>query len=212
MEKWLFISCVFSVLLVFFRIMLTGETTFLFLAWNLFLAYVPYFISSKLRDSLNLVSNKWAFTAIFITWLVFIPNSFYILTDLFHVDALNSNRPSWFDLTMILSFAWNGLLLGILSVRQMEKIVMVVFRMKNRFLFLYPIMWLNALGIYIGRFLRFNSWDVITNPFGLLGDIGKMLVNPVEHIYVWGMICCFSVLMTIMYLSVSQRGVAHSVK
>jgi uncharacterized membrane protein len=206
MEKWLIISCMFSLLLVMSRVIVTGNLTFLFLAWNLFLAYVPYFISRKLEQSPRLVENIWKFALVFIVWLLFIPNSFYILTDLFHVDDLKGDRPRWFDLTLILSFAWNGLLLGILSVRQMEKIFLYCLHIRNRFFFLYPVMWLNALGIYIGRYMRFNSWDVVTNPFQLLGDIGNMLLHPFQHIYPWGMICCFSVLMTIIYMSVQRMA------
>jgi len=114
--------------------------------------------------------------------------------------------PLWFDLVLILSFVWNGLLLGIFSVRQMEKIVENFFPGRNELFFLYPVMWLNALGVYVGRYLRFNSWDIITNPFQLLRDIGNILVHPVENRYAWAMICCFSILMTLMYMTIKKMS------
>jgi uncharacterized membrane protein len=204
MEKWLIISCLFSLILVGFRICITGDIkTYLFLPWNLLLAYVPYFISHKLQQHPGWIKTKWKFNLVFIAWILFIPNSFYILTDLFHLDLKEESAP-WFDLTMLLSFAWNGLLLGVLSVRQMEKIFLPYFGIRSEFFFLYPVMWLNAFGIYIGRYMRFNTWDVITNPFELFGDILYMLVHPFRHFPQWSMICCFSILMTIIYLSIKR--------
>lgn len=205
MEKALVVSCLFSMLLVLVRIIVTGRLSFIFLSWNLFLAIIPYYISSRLQRKPFQKEKKIKNTIVFIAWLLFIPNSFYILTDLFHLE-IREEPLRWFDLTLIFSFAWNGLLLGILSVRQMEKIMWRRFRVRNEFLFLYPLMWLIALGIYIGRYMRFNSWDVITNPFQLLEDIFYMIIHPFMHFYEWGMITCFSVFMTIIYMSVKRMA------
>src|SRR5687768_15684815 len=122
-EKTLIISCLFSCILSFARIVYTGQLLFIFLIWNLFLAYIPYVITSGLEKNNKWINNR-IFYLIFIAWLLFIPNSFYIITDLFHLGVADS-MPLWFDLALLLSFAWNGLLLGILSVRAMEKIVIV---------------------------------------------------------------------------------------
>ncbi len=65
-------------------------------------------------------------------------------------------------------------------------------------------MWLNALGIYTGRYLRFNSWDILTHPFGVITDIGVILLHPVHYRYAWGMILSFSVFMTLMYLAIHK--------
>ena len=143
-----------------------------------------------------------------LAWLFFIPNAFYILTDLYHVGDWYNDRlmPAWYDLIMILSFAWNGLLLGVLSVRRMEKIFLPLLPAHNEIFFLYPVMWLNALGVYIGRYLRFNTWDVLTNPFQLFGDISRILIHPLNNRYAWDMIFCFSVLMTLIYLMLKKIG------
>lgn len=202
MDRLLALSVLFSCLLVGARMIHTGRSNFLFLTWNLFLAYVPYFISSRISHW-NYGKSAKPFLIFFcLVWLLFIPNAFYITTDLFHLaDHLNDRQvPQWFDLVLILSFAWNGLFLGILSVRQMEKIVHPTLPARNELFFLYPIMWLNALGIYIGRYLRYNSWDVITNPLQLSGDITQLILHPIRNQNAWDMIFCFSILMTIMYL------------
>jgi uncharacterized membrane protein len=105
---------------------------------------------------------------------------------------------------MILSYVWNGLLLGVLSVRQMERILLPRQTLRSELLFLYPVMWLNALGIYIGRYLRYNSWDVVTDPFQLLRDIAAMVVHPLRHRNTWDMVLCFSILMTLIYLMMKK--------
>lgn len=203
LHRWLSASMLFSVLMVAARIVYTGELTFIFLVWNLFLAYVPYFISSWLQFRPDWIESNWKFAAAFFTWLLFVPNSFYIITDLFHLRNFFT-APVWFDLALILSFVWNGLLLGVLSVRQMERIVQLRFNIRHELLFIYPIMLVNAFGVYIGRYLRFNSWDVITSPFGLMMDIGEVILNPITYRNAWGMTICYSVLMTLIYITVKK--------
>jgi uncharacterized membrane protein len=238
MDRLLTASMLFSCILVGIRIFHTGKITFIFMIWNLFLAYVPYAISrwmtvrnahepletSAAHEPLETSAAHEAretgaarkargrlsqlFTILlFLTWLLFIPNSFYILTDLYHLadNHRNSRVPEWFDLSLILSFAWNGLLLGILSVRHIEKILIPQDSIFKEWLFLYPVMWLNALGVYTGRYLRYNSWDIITNPFQLLSDIFRMVIHPLRHDYAWGMIFCFSILLTLFY-SLIRKG------
>ncbi len=204
-DRLLVPSMFFSVVMVVASLSHTGYPGSLFLVWNLFLAYVPYVISNWLQQQPEWIENKWKFTLSFVAWLFFIPNSFYILTDLFHLGEVH-NLPLWYHLIMLISFAWNGLLLGIVSVRQMERILELYWGGYTQWFFIYPIMWLNALGVYIGRYLRFNSWDVITDPFHLLGDILTIILYPIEHKYAWGMVLSFSVFMTIVYIVLKRIG------
>ena len=201
-HRWLAASMVFSVLLVVVRIFYTSTFTFIFLNWNLFLAFIPYAISSFAEDNATWVKDRFRLAALLAAWVVFIPNSFYIITDLFHLGI--SNVPLWFDLALLLSFAWNGLLLGILSVRQIEKIIHSIWPRLHELFFLFPIMCLNALGMYIGRYLRFNSWDVISNPLELVGDISYLVLHPLASKPAWAMISCYAVLMTFIYLTIKK--------
>src|SRR5580658_4911919 len=170
MDRLLALSILFSCLLVLVRVMLTGRNTYLSLIWNLFLAYVPYFITNCLSQRPQWVARKPLLILLFLAWLVCIPNSFYIITDLFHLadhsvgglagdhsgtgltgktalplagdpQALlwtgDRHAPQWLDLAMILSFAWNGLLLGVLSVRRMEKILRPFLPATHELFFLY---------------------------------------------------------------------------
>lgn len=136
-------------------------------------------------------------------WLLFIPNSFYIVTDLFHLTHVDT-APKWFDLLLIFSFAWNGILAGVISLRRVEIITCASKGRNFSLVIIFFVMWLNAFGIYIGRFLRFNSWDIITDPFSLFGEIIDMIVHPVANGYAWGMTLCYAIFMTFVYLTIKK--------
>lgn len=196
-DRLLVASTFFSCTLVVLRIIHTHSGMFIWLVWNLFLAYLPYLLSSLLTIKQPRRPVILALSAI---WLLFIPNTFYILTDLFHLhDSRHSRSPEWFDLALIFSFAWNGLLLGVLSIRQMEKLLLPAADKLRGNLFLYPIMFLCALGVYAGRYLRFNSWDVLSNPLQLMTDMLGMIIHPMQNHSAWGMIACYTILLCFIY-------------
>jgi uncharacterized membrane protein len=203
LERTLILSCLFSIGLVFFRGAYADNWRYLSLIWNIFLAFIPYWITrtASIRKAWHQSNIK--FIIVFICWLLFLPNSFYIITDLFHLRQQVS-IPLWFDLALIFSSAWNGLLMGVLSIRQMEKMIEKKWHLNTEVFFLYPIMLLNAFGIYLGRYLRFNSWDVVTNPNNLIDEIVYLLVHPIRNRLDWGMIFCYAVLMTLIYVTVKR--------
>ena len=205
MKKWLIISCGFSCLLLAARVIVTGYLTYVFLPWNLFLAVLPYAITEWLWACPRIAMNKMKLLGFIILWILFIPNSFYILTDLFHLDNFHS-APKWFDLLMIFSFAWNGLLLGLMSVRKTELILEVISGRGFSLFIVFIVMWLNAFGIYIGRYLRFNSWDIITQPFSLFNEMFEVLLHPVRNKMEWGMIMVYAFFMTVLYITVKKLG------
>jgi len=199
-QHWLLIASLFSIMLLLARIITSGRFSYAFLAWNLFLAYIPFSISNWLGRHAEVLRSRIKLFLVIFAWLLFMPNSFYILTDLFHLENMGNGHP-WFDLTLILSFAWNGILFGILSIRKMESLLK---KAKGKFisgLVICTVMWLNAFGVYIGRFLRFNSWDIIVNPFSLFGEIADIILNPYDYRYVWAMSFCFAFFMIILYYS-----------
>jgi uncharacterized membrane protein len=112
----------FCFALTLFRWHLCGKPVFLFINWNLFLAAIPWALSSIVVANPKLKHNGFALVALVLAWLVFFPNSPYILTDLLHLRAM-LGVPCWYDLLMILSFAWTGLLFGFLSLRDMETLL-----------------------------------------------------------------------------------------
>lgn len=202
-QQWLVISCGFSCLLLSARIFVTGYYTYLFLVWNLFLAFVPYAITQWLWTHSWVAKSKMKLATVLLIWLLFAPNSFYILTDLFHLDKFDS-APKWFDLLLIFSFAWNGLLLGIISVRKTEMILEIVTGRSFSLFIVFVVMWLNAFGIYIGRYLRFNSWDIVMQPFTLFREMLEVIFHPVRNRMEWGMIGVYAVFMTVLYITIKK--------
>jgi len=199
----LFLSGSFSVSLLLFRMFYTGSIQFIFLGWNLFLAFIPWLLSVLLPAFA--VRGKWAGILTMLAWLLFVPNTFYILTDLIHLD-MNVGMPLWFDLALLLSFAWTGLLFGIYSISNVETVLELQLGRPPGLFFLLPVMALNGLGVYVGRYLRFNSWDVLANPLALTRDIFDLFLHPLSNKLDLGMILCYTGLMTVMYLGVMRRG------
>jgi len=205
MQQWLMISCAFSCLLLCARIFITGDMTYLFLVWNLFLAFIPFAITQWIAWSNRFALRKMEMAIVLFVWLLFIPNSFYILTDLFHLDKFDS-APKWFDLLLIFSFAWNGIVLGIVSIRRTEIILERITGRSFSLFIIFIVMWLNAFGIYIGRYLRFNSWDILTQPFSLFKEMFEVLFHPLRNKMEWGMIAVYAVFMTVLYVTIKKLG------
>src|SRR5204862_7932576 len=117
--------------------------------------FIPYWITTRMIANTKVTRKGVKLFVTLSVWLLFIPNSFYIITDLFHFTNIRS-APKWFDLLLIFSFAWNGIILGIISVRKVELLLSSLLKNKSfSVLIVLVVMWLSALGVYIGRYLRF---------------------------------------------------------
>ncbi len=183
-----------------FRFVYTDTNVFLFLNWNLFLAFIPWALSSMMMLSPRMRQSQWMLMLLLCVWLLFFPNAPYILTDLFHL-RLNSSMPVWFDLVLILSYAWTGLLFGFLSLWDIECVLRKRLSTKVVTGISVLLLFLGSFGIYIGRYLRWNSWDLLTSPFQLLYDIGDRLANPFSHPRTWGMTLLMGIFLNIIYFS-----------
>jgi len=181
------------------RFLISGTYTYLFLNWNLLLAFIPWIVSTSTIVSAR--NNRSIMFVMVFTWLIFFPNSPYILTDLFHLREVHT-APVWFDLILILSFAWTGLLFGFISLMNIEQLLKT--RLKPSLVNLITIgfLFLSAFGVYLGRFLRWNSWDIIGNPLVLFNDILDRFINPVSHPRTWGFTILTGILLNLMYLSI----------
>lgn len=183
-----------------FRFVYTDTKVFLFLNWNLFLAFIPWALTSISILRPEIQKSKITVFILLLSWLLFFPNAPYILTDLFHL-RLKTSMPIWFDLLLILSFAWTGLIFGFLSLWDIEQILSKSIKIVYVRIISVLLLFLGSFGIYIGRYLRWNSWDIITEPFKLMYDVGDRLINPFEHPQTWGMTILMGLFLNMIYWS-----------
>ena len=181
------------------RYFVTDTKVFLFLNWNLFLAFIPWLLSSIFI--INGLHKKTPLILLMFSWLLFFPNSPYILTDLFHL-RLRTSAPIWFDLIVILSFAWTGLMYGFISLMDIMELLKNYLSERLITIITISFLFLASFGIYLGRYLRWNSWDILSNPFGLFNDIIDRFINPFSHPRTWGMTILMGLLLNMMFFSI----------
>jgi len=186
--------------LVTARVFWTGELHYAFLIWNLFLAWLPLVFALFAAENFRLKSGKsWQFLAAAGGWLLFFPNAPYIFTDVIHLNRGYLHH-FWVDLVLILSCALTGLILGFISLFLMQTIVA---KMAGRFaswLFIAGVAGLTGVGIFVGRFLRLNSWDVLLKPLALSRGLGHLAANPFAHFGSFALSGLFATFLFITYL------------
>jgi uncharacterized membrane protein len=167
--------------LIGFRIHLASDGLAVALLWNLFLATVPLVWSWAFASAMQRHRPVLA-GACFLLWLLFFPNAPYLLTDLIHLGPRPS-VPLWFLLAMLLSCAGAGTLLGFLSLGHIHTVVEQKWGRASGWAVVAGSLLLCGFGIYLGRFLRWNSWDAFTHPLRLLRSIAGQFVDsgPYPH-------------------------------
>lgn len=198
----------FCFCLSLFRVYYTGTVSYLFLNWNLFLAIVPWTFSFYLSRSAK-QSNTIQFVLLLTMWLLFFPNSPYILTDLFHLRK-NTAMPIWYDLMLILSFAWTGLLFGFISLMKIEEIALRRWSGFQVNFLVVTLLFASGFGVYLGRFLRWNSWDMMTHPLSVLSDIFNRFYDPLSHGRTWGVTLLMGTFLSMVYFSIKSLKVKQA--
>ena len=171
-----------------------------FLFWNLFLAWIPWlaaraFRSSSQRRSPRLLQLGW-----FTFWLLFLPNAPYILTDLLHL-APRPPVPLWYDLALLFSCAGTGLLLGYVSLLEVQGTVEEQLGRMAGWIVAAGSLFLSGFGIYLGRFLRRNSWDPLTDPAGFFLDVSDRLLNPTSYPRTYAVTLIFGIGLLLGYVA-----------
>lgn len=196
-----FIATILEVL----RVVCTDNITFLFLIWNLFLCWLPYLIALCIYI-VSVISRK-NYSKVFLLilgfiWLLFFPNAPYIITDYIHFSYFdyfvplqngainyiaNADLSVWFDFIIFSTFIITGFLLGLYSIYLIHKVLILKTNKQISWVFVLAIFLLSGFGIYLGRFLRFNSWDIVTHPINLLKDIiGVINTNSISFSMMFG--------------------------
>lgn len=205
-------SLSFNLLLLFFfgfitvligiRIIYTGKMNYLFLVWNLFLAWLPFIISTGFKKMESASSNLKKIM-LFLAWLIFFPNALYIITDLVHLEQ-KTNIAKWFDAILIFSASILGLMMAFISLLRVESFLVKHFSRNTVNRIIAGIIFLGSFGVYIGRFLRWNSWDIISNPSGLAAEIGERFIFPLQHLRTWSITCILTILFYLLYVVVKK--------
>ncbi|QLH46477.1 MAG: DUF1361 domain-containing protein [Bacteroidota bacterium] len=131
------------------------------------------------------------------------PNSPYILTDLFHLHK-PGDMPLWFDLIMILSFATTALVFGLWSLHALETALRNTYKSWQVEIFIVCMLFASGFGVYLGRYLRFNSWDLFSMPGSLLSEILHRFTSPTAHPRTWGMTLVLGIFLNLIY-ALSKR-------
>lgn len=186
-----------SVFLVAARVAVSDSVRYTGLVWNLFLAWIP-FILAYLAYALSWKKSSLYFVLPITTlvWLIFFPNAPYILTDLQHLATESSAAPLWYDVIVMVWFAWTGMLLGLISLYLMHDIVQRTFGRAPGWIFVFVVSGLSSFGVYLGRFVRFNSWDILQDPKEVAVSLFGLVIDPSLRML------AFTSLFTIFYLFV----------
>ena len=191
------LACLIVILLVVARVAYSDTGRHTGLVWNLFLAWIPFMLAyfahlvSWRRSSLYLVIPVIAFL-----WLIFFPNAPYMLTDLQDLARRSFDAPLWYDVIIVVWASWTGMLLGVISLYLMQDIIIRTFGRVTGWIFVFVISALSSFGIYIGRFVRLNSWDILQNPTEVAQEILGLVIDPSRRL------AAFTILYTSFFLFV----------
>lgn len=183
--KQIIIILILATILNILRVFLFETYSFIYLFWNIFLAFVPFFISSLLI--LNTKKEdifRPIFIIGFILWFLFLPNAPYVLTDFIHLGRIHG-VPVMYDIFVIFSSAWVSLLMGLYSINHIEKIILLKFSKRIVNIIIPTIILFASFGIYLGRYFRFNSWDLFTGYSSLFSTIWDIFTKSNHYINVY---------------------------
>jgi uncharacterized membrane protein len=220
----LVLATMLAILSLAFRGYFSGRETYFFLFKDLFLAWVPMGLSLALvrlaRRRSRTVSRVVLLAGLIAAWVLFLPNAPYLLTEVLHLNSHHAPQnmrvipglalirlpstghvPLWYDAFMILLFAWNGLLLGVLSLRMVQAIVRERFGAPLGWAGAMMLLLLSAFGVTLGRFERFNSWDILSRPGTLLADVASRVLRPLAHPHTTGATLLLSAFLFLTYLT-----------
>ena len=188
-------ACAMCIALVAARVAYSDSSRRIGLIWNLFLAWIPFMLA-YIAHAISW-RRTWLYLVIPIIaalWLIFFPNAPYMLTDLQDLARRAADAPLWYDVIIVVWCSWTAMLLGIVSLYLMQDIVLRTFGRFIGWSFVFVISALSSFGVYIGRFVRLNSWDILQDPAETAMDILGLIIDPSRRLAV------FIVLYTFFFL------------
>jgi len=196
----LFLSSMTCIALFLVGAIINHSFGYAFMVWNLFLAWLPLLFMIWLLKMLKHKRwSSWQGIALSVLWLGFLPNSFYIVTDYIHLADVASTD-ILYDAVMLTAFVVTGLVLGFASLFlfHMELRKRLPVHIASRMV--ASILLLCSFAIYLGRDLRWNTWDLFLNPAGILFDVSDRLISPTDHPQMYLTTLSFFVLLGMFYV------------
>ena len=197
----LFLSSLLAMLIYTARVLLGHSWNYINLVWNLILAWVPYLCSLMAFALFQKETKRWKRLILpGLIWLAFFPNAPYMVTDFLHLQ-LRPYIPLWYDILLLATFAWTGCFLAIVSLRTMQFLVRRYLGSIVSWIFAISALGLSSLGIYLGRFEGWNSWDLLLQPGAVIKDILFRIVNPFDNLGFVGFTLLVTAFLVVSYLT-----------
>lgn len=200
-------ASVLAVVLEKIHTRINGSDSYSNLVFNLGLAWIPFaaavlaYLTRRNRITFFLVMPVCT-----LVWLIFFPNAPYLLTDFQHLAATEGNAPLWFDVILMIWFAWTGLLLGVASLYLIHEIVADLFNPFIGWVFAISMTIMSSIGVYLGRFLRWNSWDLLRDPMLIAKDMYGIVRHPISNLPTYVFTILFTLLFLFIYLTLHVFG------
>jgi uncharacterized membrane protein len=176
-----------------------GWIDFRFLLWNLFLAWIPLLLALAVYDGYRRNAPLAVLVPGAVLWLLFLPNAPYLVTDFVHLAPYGP--PLWFDGVLLSTFAWTGLLLGFVSLYLMHALVRHRFGARAGWGGAVAVLGLTSVGVYLGRFLQWNSWDVLVRPGSRLAEVAPRLGESAALAHAFAVMLVLTGLLAASYLA-----------
>jgi len=154
-----------------------GAAEYRFLLWNLVLAWIPLLLGLFVYDRYRHGAPLARHVPALVLWLLFLPNAPYIVTDFRHLSPA-TQTPLWFDGVVISAYAWTGMLLGFVSLYLLHAVARHRFGPRAGWFGVSVVLGLVSVGVYLGRFLRWNSWDLLVRPGQRLAEVAQHVGDP----------------------------------
>jgi uncharacterized membrane protein len=194
----LLLASLFCVGLVVLRMIESGSSDFSGLIWNLFLAWIPFALAVAVYDGWRRKRARGTLVVLGALWLLFFPNAPYIVTDFVHLER-TADAPYWYDAITVSAFAWTGVLLGFASLFLVQTVVRQWRGVVAGWVFAVVALALGSLGIYLGRFLRLNSWDALEHPSVLPRIVHAVARDPFAYQEAIGVTVLFTLALGFAY-------------
>jgi uncharacterized membrane protein len=188
----------------------SGRTDFI---WNLFLAWVPFLLSIYTAALNNLLPRQWwLLLPGSLIWLLFFPNAAYLITDILNIDLNAAPIEIWYDVMLVIAFSLAGLFLTVASLRCMQRVIHNLLGDALSWLFVLIVLGLTSIGLYLGRFLRLNTWDLFSQPTRILHDSSYPFASPQNLLQFVLVTALYSLLLLVSYLTFISLGRPAQIK